>query len=149
MIVSFLFSISLNAQKEIEMELDAFDEIKVLDQINVTLIKGDKNHAHITGDDTEKISIKNDEGRLKIDMETDNFLDGNETNVTLCHTEDLSLIDGNEGAKIVCQGTLAPKYLTIRTQEGAKIHVKVNTRNLDAKAVTGEEITVSINTENQ
>ncbi|RKN83461.1 head GIN domain-containing protein [Ulvibacterium marinum] len=149
LIASLLFSISLSAQKEIEMELDAFDEIKVLDQINVTLIKSDKNHAHITGDDTEKVSIKNKEGRLKIDMEADNFLDGNETNVTLYHTQDLSLIDGNEGAKIVSEGTMESKYLTIRSQEGAKIHLAVNARNLDTKAVTGGEITVTGTAENQ
>lgn len=131
------------------IDLDAFDEIKVYDQINVTLVKSDKNQAVVSGDDVEKVSIGNDDGRLHIKMEVDNMLDGNETNVILHHTEDLRLVDANEGAEITSEEQLEAKYLTLRTQEGGKLIVKVNARNLDSKAVTGGEIKISGNAENQ
>lgn len=149
LLVVILFGATLNAQHEIKMDLESFDELKVFDQINVTLIKADKNHAHITGDDTQEVSIVNDEGRLKIKMDTDDFLEGNKTMVALYHTEDFKLLDANEGSRIVSEGELTSKYLNLRVQEGGKINALVKARNLDSKAVTGGEIAVSGNAEIQ
>lgn len=129
--------------------LKAFDELKVYDQLNVTLVKSNENRAEISGDDVEEVSIVNREGRLKVKMEVDNFLDGNETNITLYHTEDLQLVDVNEGAKIKSDKNLEAKYLTLRAQEGGEIQVKVDARNLDTKSVSGGKIMTSGNAENQ
>ena len=131
------------------VNLEHFEELKVFDQINVNLVKSNKNWASITGDDTDEVKIVNNDGRLKIRMETDNFMDGNETMVTLYHTQNLSLVDANEGAKITSNNELDANYLTLRTQEGGEIHTKVNTRNLDSKAVTGGILRISGSTENQ
>ncbi|MFS4446507.1 head GIN domain-containing protein [Maribacter sp. 2307UL18-2] len=149
-LTAILTSMPLVAQeKDITMSLERFDELKAFDQINVKLVKSDKNWASVSGDDTDEVKIVNNDGRLKIRMEVDNFLDGNETNVTLYHTEDLQLVDANEGAKITTDNDLEAKYLTLRSQEGAEIHAKVDTRNLDTKAISGGKIMVSGNAENQ
>ncbi|WP_373516212.1 head GIN domain-containing protein [Pricia sp.] len=140
---------ALSQDNDTSIDLESFDEIKVFDQINVTLVKSDKNQAVVSGDDVEKVSIGNDNGRLNIKMEIENMLDGNETNVMLYHTEALSLIDANEGAEITSEEELEAKYLTLRTQEGGKLTVKVNAKNLDSKAVTGGEIKISGTAENQ
>jgi hypothetical protein len=129
--------------------LDKFDEIKAYDQINVTLKKSDENRAEISGDDVEEVSIVNKDGRLKVKMEVDNFMDGNETNVTLYHTEYLQLVDVNEGAQIKSDNDLEAKYLTLRAQEGGEIQAKVDARNLDTKSVSGGKIVISGNAENQ
>ncbi|MEO9893821.1 head GIN domain-containing protein [Aurantibacter sp.] len=150
LIATILMTTPLMAQeKDITMNLDNFDELKAFDQINVNLVKSDKNWASITGDDNDEVKIVNNDGRLKIRMELDNFMDGNETTVTLYHTEDLQLVDANEGAKITSSDELEAKYLTLRSQEGGEIQTEVNTRNLDSKAVSGGVIKLSGNAENQ
>lgn len=147
---TILMSMPLMAQeKDVTMSLESFDELKVYDQINVTLIKSNKNWAKITGDDIDEVNVSNNDGRLKIRMAIGNFLDGNETNVTLYHTRDLQLVDANEGAKITSNDVLQALYLTLRSQEGGEILTSVAVRNLDGKAVSGGILKVSGNAENQ
>lgn len=147
---TILITVSAIAQmKSATQNLEKFDELKVFDQINVTLIKSNENRAEISGDDVDEVSIVNKDGRLKVKMEIDNFMDGNETNVTLYHTEDLQLVDVNEGAKIKSDNNLEAKYLTLRAQEGGEILAKVDARNLDTKSVSGGKIMISGNAENQ
>lgn len=131
------------------IDLEKFMELKVYDRINVTLVKSTENKAIITGDDADDVKISNDDGLLKIRMEVKDFLDGNETNVELHYTEELALIDANEGAEVVSQSELANRYISIRTQEGGQVKASVNTRNLDVKAITGGKIWLSGEAPNQ
>jgi len=131
------------------VELENFTELKAYDQINVTLIKSNENKAIVSGDDQDDVKLEIEDGRLKIKMEVDNFMDGNETNITLYHSEILSLIDANEGAEIKSDETINSKYLVLRAQEGAELHLTVNSNNLETKAVSGGKIMVSGNAPNQ
>ncbi len=131
------------------VELDPFTEIKAFDQLNVTLIKSDQNRAVITGDDQDKVSLTFKDGLLKMRMEIDNFLDGNETFVDLYYSDNLTLVDANEGAKLTTKDKLVAPYLTLRSQEGAEVNATVDTRNLHTKAVTGGKIRVAGTATNQ
>lgn len=99
-IVLFVFSGSLFAQKANTKTLEKFTELKAYDRIVVTLVKSSENKLVITGDDKDEVNISNKNGLLKIKMEFDNFMDGDEAKATLYYTEDLVLIDANENAKI-------------------------------------------------
>lgn len=147
--ISLLAVMPLMAQKATTIDLDGFDEIKAFDQLNVTLVESNKNQAVVTGDDVDDVSIVNKDGLLKIKMDTGDFMDGNETHVKLYYNGKLSLIDANEGAEITSDDTLNTKYLNLRAQEGGKVILKVESRNLVVKAVTGGEVKVSGSTENQ
>ncbi|WP_226294286.1 head GIN domain-containing protein [Aquimarina algicola] len=140
--------IILSAQKRTQ-ELRSFDEIKVFDAINVTLIKSSENKAIISGKDTDKVSIVNNDGLLKVRMKIDNMLDGKETNVKIYHSETLNLVDANEKAKISSEDTIESKYLTVKAQEGAEVNLKIDTKNLNSKAVSGGEIKISGSAPNQ
>ncbi len=140
--------ITLTAQKT-TVELEKFNEIKVYDAINVNLVQSNENKAVITGDDVDQVAIINNDGRLKVRMEIDNLLDGKNTNVTIYHSEELSLIDANENATITAANTIDSKYINIRVQEGAKIELKVNARKLDSKAVSGGKINITGSVPNQ
>lgn len=144
----FLCSASVIAQKT-TMELNNFNELKVFDRINLTLIKSSENKAIISGDDADEVKISNDNGLLKVRMEVDEFLDGNETYVELHYTDELSLVDANEGAKITSESNLENKFVKLRSQEGAQLRTAVNTRNLDVKAISGGKIWVTGNAPNQ
>ncbi|MGY3791859.1 head GIN domain-containing protein [Aquimarina sp. 433] len=148
-IYMFLLSPMMMLAQKTTVELAAFDELKVYDAINVTLIKAAENKAVITGDDVDQVAIVSKNGRVKVKMEIDNILDGKDTNVTIYHTEDLALIDANENSVITSNSTIESKYITIRAQEGAEIDLKVNAKNLDSKAVSGGKISISGDVPNQ
>ena len=97
----------------------------------------------ITGDDKDEVSISNKGGLLKIRMEFDNFLDGGEAKATLYYTENLSLIDVNENAKVNSDETFNGNYTQIKGQEGGKVTLKVNLEKLYVKSISGSEITLS------
>lgn len=131
------------------IELEKFSELKVFDRVRVTLVKSSENKAIISGDDQDDVRIVNDKGLLKIRMDLDEFLDGNETSVELYYTEELSLVDANEGAHITSENVLTNKYLKLRSQEGAQLHIAVDALNLDAKAISGGRIWVTGKAPNQ
>lgn len=148
-VLLILSSTAVFAQNEVKTTLDSFDEIKGFDQLRITLIKSDRNEAIITGHDTDKVKFDNDNGLLKVRMEIEKFLDGNETNVTIYHSNDLKLIDVNEGAKISSKDEIDTDYLTIRAQEGGQLDLNIDADNLDVKAVTGGIIKVYGEADNQ
>lgn len=147
-VVMVLVNTSLFSQ-EVTKELKKFDEIKVFDQLKITLVKSTKNKAIITGDNTDKVAIANDNGMLKVRMDIEKFLHGNETKVTIYHTEVLNLIDVNEGATISSKDKIETNYLKLQAQEGGSINVDVDVKNIDVKTVTGGVITVSGTSDSQ
>ncbi len=98
----------------------------------------------ITGDDKDEVEISNKNGLLKIKMEFDNFMDGDEAKATLYHTEDLTLIDANENAKINSEDVItASERVEIKVQEGGKIDLKIDLQDLYTKSISGGEITLT------
>jgi len=142
LIMAFI-SLNAMAQRANTKELEKFDQIKVYDRIIVSLVKSIENKIVITGDDQDEISISNKKGLLKIRMEFDNFLDGDETKATLYYTEDLTLIDVNENAKIKSEETLNGDRVEIKAQEGGHVDLDVNLADLYIKSISGGEITLT------
>ena len=130
------------AQKDRTEILNTFNEIKVYDEINVTLIKSSKNKAVITGKKTDDVVLVNRNGRLKVRMEAEDILAGDNTYVTIYYTEDLNLIDANENAVVTVKNPLKANNLVLRAQESASITAKVNTERLMVKAISGGDIEV-------
>lgn len=127
------------AQTTIENNPGDFDELKVYDLINVTLVKSDSNKAVISGENKNDVSIVNDNGILKIKMELDEKFDGNKTNVMLYY-KDIDVIDVNEGAYVSGEDTFTKYNMELRAQEGGFINVFLEVTEVDIKAVTGGEI---------
>ncbi len=133
------FSISNFGQNSIEKNPGDFDQVKVYDLINVTLIKSDKTNVVISGDNMNDVSIENNDGVLKIKMDLEEKFDGNKTNVTLYY-KDIDVIDVNEGAYVSSEETFTKYKMELRAQEGGFIKVNIMVTEVDIKAVTGGEI---------
>lgn len=131
------------AQKSNTKELESFTQVKAYDRIIVKLVKSTANKIVITGDDQDEINISNKDGVLKIKMEFDNFMDGDEAKATLYYTEFLTLIDANENAKITSDETLKGKRTEIKAQEGGKIDLKVALDDVYVKSISGSEIVLT------
>lgn len=137
------FAISLaNAQNEkITQKLDNFTEVKAFDGLSVNLIKSTKNEAVITGANTQKVAIINNEGVLKLRMELDKIFSGYRTFIDLYYTDNLTVIDVNEDARISSNETIKQDLLELKSQEGGELIIDAQVTQLLVKSVTGGVIT--------
>lgn len=131
------------AQKANTKTFEKFTELKVYDRIIVSLVKSNENKLVITGDDKDEVNISNKNGLLKIKMSFDNFMDGDEAKGTLYYTEDLTLLDVNENARITSEETFKGSKVDIKGQEGGLIDLKVALDEVYVRAVSGSEVTLS------
>ena len=146
-----LFTISLvHAQNEkITQKLESFTEVKAFDGLSVNLIKSTKNEAIITGANTQKVSIVNNDGVLKLRMEIDKIFSGYRTFVDVYYTDMLTVIDVNEDARISSNETITQDLLDLKSQEGGELIIDAKVTQLLVKSVTGGVITTTGSAKNQ
>ena len=131
------------SQDEIVYETDDFSELKVFDAITVNLLQSFENKVVVYGEDREKVTVVNNDGRLKIRMQIDKLYGGNKTYVDVHYSRFLDLIDVNEGAFISSTQVFKQTYVKLRAQEGGEIDLELQVDKLDAKVVSGGKIEVS------
>ena len=139
-LVVVLLSTTVFAQGKLEKETGKFDELKVFDGISVNLVKSDQNKVVISGEDSDKVAIVNNNGRLKIRMEIDKIFSGYKTFATVYYNGRLTLLDVNENALIKGDDIIEEVSLELRAQEGGEIEVKTDVQRLIIKSVTGGKI---------
>jgi hypothetical protein len=138
------------AQNEkITQNLDKFTTVKAYDGLSINLIKSDVNKAVVTGVNTNKVAIVNNDGVLKLRMEIGKIFSGYRTFVDLYYTEQLITIDVNEDAKIVNKGVIKQDLLELKAQEGGELIINTQVEQLLIKTVTGGIITTTGFSDNQ
>jgi len=75
-------------------------------------------------------------------MKLEEAFDGNKTKVKLYYTN-LDVIDANEGAYIHSEDIIKQFEVDLNAQEGGKISVKLDTKYVNIRAVTGADIIAS------
>ena len=138
-----IISTTTFAQQRITKNLGEFNKLKVFSGLRVKLIKSDKEHIEIKGNNSEDVVVKNVNGMLKLSVKLPHAFDEDQTLVRLYFVNEIELIDANEGAVITSDEKLKLSYTEIRAQEGAKIELRIKAQNLKVKAVTGGIITLS------
>ena len=147
-LVVFMLLTQLNyGQKTVN--LDDFDEIKVFDQLNITLIPSDENKMVITGTNQGNVETANRNGLLKIRIYlTEIFKDNRDIKVTL-YFKELQSIDANEGSMVSCTDTFKQIAMDFSAQEGARIEAMIDVEKTSVKAFSGGIINLSGNAVNQ
>lgn len=136
------------AQEIITKNLGDFNELKVFDKIQLTLIEGEENKVEITGIKRKNIDIIQNDNLLKVKMRLDNLWDNNNTKVIVYYTK-INKIDVNEGSRVEVDGLITSEKLDFRAQEGASMLAKVDAGFIYAKAITGGEIELKGNAKEQ
>ncbi len=136
------------AQRIVDREVGKFHEIKVYDLIEVNLIHSDENRILIKGDHVDDIRFVNKDGVLKLRMQLDKKFQGEDTLIEVYYTG-LETIDGNEGARIVCNETVKTDRITLKAQEGAQIKIGLDVDRVEVRSVTGGMIEASGLAKNQ
>lgn len=141
---------SLQSQEgKVSQNLSSFKELKVFDGLSVNLIRSDKNQAVITGANTSKVAIVNTDGVLKIRMEIGKLFSGYRTFIDLYYTQDLTVIDVNEDARITAKETIKQDVVELKAQEGGEINIQAQVEQLLVKSVTGGVISAAGTSDNQ
>ncbi len=121
----------------VTVSLEKFSEIKAFDGLSVNLIRSNENKAVITGVNTNKVSIVNNDGILKLRMQLDKIFSGYRTFVEVYYTENLVVIDVNEDARITSNEVITQEILELKAQEGGELVIKAKVEQLLIKTVTG------------
>lgn len=121
-------------------ELAPFNELKVFDGLRVSLVRGNSNRAVISGSNTQKVAVVNQEGTLHLRMEMDKLFSGYRTEITLYYAQNLNVVDVNEDASITSSVPMKQEVLDLRAQEGGELQLPVQVDQLLIKCVTGGKI---------
>ena len=116
-----------SAFSQIEKNIGDFQELKVLDGINVVLEKGEQNILKITGDNTENVVIINKSGSLIIRMQLVKKLKGQKTVVKLTHKSRIFLIEAKEGATVISKDKTDQSTIYLKTASGGQIDLDIQT----------------------
>ncbi|MEH6682184.1 MAG: head GIN domain-containing protein [Sediminicola sp.] len=116
--------------------LERFSELKVFDAITVELVNGDTDKVIVEGIHKDAVTIQNSSGRMKIRLKLGQFKEDHGTKVTLFHSRPLVLLDANEKATISSKGICRAVSMAIRSQEGSRINLQIETERVEVKATT-------------
>ncbi|TRX37837.1 DUF2807 domain-containing protein [Flavobacterium sp. ZT3R18] len=140
-LVGFLFLAQFTfAQKTIDLK--EFDDLKVFDKLNVTLIASAENKVVITGTNQNDVEAVIKNGLLKLKLPFTKTMSGEAIKVIL-YFKKLQSIDANEGSIVICADTFKQTSLDLNAQEGARITVAIKVDNTSIKAYSGGIINLS------
>lgn len=141
-ILTLLFVNIVIAQNPIEKTIGEFNEIKVYDLIEVTLIHSTENKIIIKGQHNDEVDYVNKGGKLKLRMKLNYVFNGDDTEIEVYYTK-LDLIDGNEGSIISTQDPIKQDFVELRGQEGAELRIDMEVNKLEVKSISGAVINTS------
>ncbi len=134
-LMAFVMISQLN-YSQTTIKLDDFDELKVFDQLNVTLIPSNENKVEISGKNESSFEAVNKNGVLKLRMKLTKLLSGDGTKVTL-YFKNIKSIDANEGSIVNCAAVFKQTTMSLASQEGAMIEVSLDVENASIKIYSG------------
>ena len=138
----FLFVGMIFSFGQVERAVGNFSSLKVYDRINVELIESSKNIIEISGDEDGRIEIINKNGELKIRTKTTQFLNGKNVKVKVYYDK-LNEIQASQGAVIVSNEVLKANALSLTSNEGSFITLKLKVNQLDVRGNSGGEKNLS------
>ena len=128
------------SQETINKDLGSFDELKVFNGLHISLEKSTNPSITISGEKADEVVLKNVNGKLKISLRFPDTFNSSEVDIVLKYTDELVVIDANEGSQITSGNKINADHLELRSQEGASIELEIKTDYLNIKAVTGGQI---------
>lgn len=137
-VLALLFVVNIVvAQEEITMNLGDFHTVKTFRGLQVELKKGDTPKIVIDGPKSSQVSVKNNNGVLKISMNITHTFSADDVMVYLYYSKNIDVIDANEGSHIFSEDVFKQNKLKVNAQEAGHITLKLDTEELEVVATTG------------
>ena len=140
---------SISFAQERTITLGDFNILKVFNGLALELVRSDEQKIIISGEKKENVTVKNTNGKLKVFLNFPEVYDDERVKIKLYYKEDIDILDANEGAAIFSDEVFKQQNVTIRSQEGAYIHIVLDVPFLSVKAVTGGNIRLRGTAKNQ
>lgn len=147
-LVVFVLLTQLN-YSQTTINLGDFDEIKVFDQLNVTLVPSNENKLVITGTNEGNVETVNRNGLLKIRISLTKIFENNLDLKATLYFKKLESIDANEGSIVYCDAVFDQISMDLSAQEGARIEVELDVEKASLEAFSGGIINVTGKAVNQ
>lgn len=125
------------------INLGDFDELKVFDQLNITLIPSNENKIVITGTNQGNVETVNRNGLLKIRISLTKILEDNKDLKVTLYFKKIESIDANEGSMVYCKDTFKQISIDLSAQEGARIEAELDVDKTSVKVYSGGIINLS------
>lgn len=148
LIILLLIS-SISYSQERTINLGDFTILKVFNGLTLELVRSDEQKIIISGEKKENVTVKNTNGKLKVFLNFPEVYDDERVKIKLYYKEDIDILDANEGAAIFSDEVFKQQNVTIRSQEGAYIHIVLDVPFLSVKAVSGGNIRLRGTAKNQ
>lgn len=131
-----LLSFFVFAQEK-EVSIGEFNELKVKDGIQITLIPSDTNKIIVSGKHIDDVVIINRGKKLKIRMNTKRIFSGFNTTVELFYSDPIQKIEARSGSFVSSKKVLLQPLLEVEVKEGAELDVVLDVEKIDATVSTG------------
>ena len=131
LVTQFIFSQNQNSRK-----IGDFKTLKVYDLINLELIKAEDNYTEISGQHSNSVVVKNKNGELKIRMGIERRFRGANTKVKIFYSS-IEKIYAHEGSFVFSRDTIKQSALYVKADEGARVVVDLNIKNLATNTSSG------------
>ena len=139
-LILLIFISSISFSQERTINLGDFNILKVFSGITLELVRSDEQKIVIIGEKKENVTVKNTNGKLKVYLTFPEVYDAEKVIIKLYHKEDIDILDANEGAAIFSDLTINQQNVTIRSQEGAYIHLVLDSKYITVKSISGGNI---------
>lgn len=133
---------------QVTKNLGDFNEVKVFDKLTVNLIPSSENKVVITGNRQSEVEAVNNNGELKLRMPFPKLLSGDDISIKL-YFKNIDGISASEGSYVSSESVFKQTIMDLNAREGAEINVKLDTKKVNVKAVTGGIIELSGDAINQ
>jgi hypothetical protein len=127
---------------QVEKNIGDFQELKVLDGINVVLEKATENNIKISGDNTENVVVINKSGTLILRMQLVKKLKGQNTVIKLKHKSRIFLVEAKQSATIISKDTLKQSTMYLKAASGGQIELNLETEKTTANVNSGGVINI-------
>lgn len=148
-ILVFIIPYLVIAQDPVTINTGDFNIIKTYNALNIELIKSHEAKVEIYAKNPNDVLIKNINGTLKISLKLQETFKAEVYKIKLYYTNNLDIIDANEGSEISANHIINQPNLEVKTQEGAKINLLVDVKYLTIKSVSAGVIQLKGKVKNQ
>lgn len=133
--------IALNSNAQVTKDMGEFTEIRTTNRIKVELIPSSKSEIILENRDEKNVSLVNKNGKLAVKNNIKELVSDSDYKITVkVYYKTLNAIEAESGSYIVGSKTLETTKLTLKSNSGSQIDLKIKTKNIDAKVFAGATI---------
>lgn len=146
--LTVLFFSVFSFGQTIKNTLVDFSTLKVFNGIRVEVIKSAEQSLEISGEKSDKVEIKNQNGLLRISLVFPEVSADGKTTVKVYYNKNITHIEGNESA-IVNAKDINQDELVVTATERAFINLSAKVKKLTINAISGAVVQVTGTAETQ